>query len=582
MAVATSSQTLPTLNQSSATPPQDHVNDGESSSPATPRRRLATSLGSPEKPSDSGETTRATDTAEQDAPDDNNALEQLPSAFESPRRLAFLEPATLPSTSRKTTYSRLSSGNRPEKSNVELCATSHAARRRRLRRHFLVSMVLLGLILAMYLLEGFAIAAAQRYAHVRLLSKTNGKGGLGSGKEDERWLIPWIIYIFLQGGAVIGCARMVVAMRRKVKLLDQQAMHENGKGVRTSNDDTESQGPDSRNTNPEGETEHSLLSNGNVFDDSCQEQSTTGDDEPEANDQGDEPESQAPDNQPALKSSKARATLPGTSSSSQSPRCTESDPKPHGEALSSGSFYFPGSYTSTAHAATLPITFLPEKIGSWWTEGSQAPSERQRKGSKSKVWSWESPEQKNDDDEDPTNETQTALLREEGSSAKNSWAQDRDREEAIDDEPEATAGRNKGKGKEEEEIELTKPVPREYLTGIDLGKEYHFSDGLAYPLLPTRRSAKSITSAPAAADDYYDNNGNDHDGGRLASPFSIRFPPSRGFIRSNSSSNRGYQLLPPPTGMPRANILAGRPPRTPTSPSHSNHSGETGFVVGGD
>ncbi|KAI4251587.1 MAG: hypothetical protein L6R42_008326, partial [Xanthoria sp. 1 TBL-2021] len=138
-------------------------------------------------------------------------------ASESPKCLSFLEPPSVTSTPRKS-YSRLPSNN-PRKSSVPCLeiAPTPVVRYRRLRKLFLVSAFLLFLVSALYVLEGFAIAAAQDYAHVRVLSHANGKGGLGKGKENEKWLIPWSVYLVIEGGLMLWAVWMVNGSRRMAR-----------------------------------------------------------------------------------------------------------------------------------------------------------------------------------------------------------------------------------------------------------------------------------------------------------------------------------------------------------------------------
>ncbi|KAL8711256.1 MAG: hypothetical protein Q9225_007159, partial [Loekoesia sp. 1 TL-2023] len=466
----TSSQTLPVLGHRPASPLQGGSGNGDSLSPRTPRNSLATRVGSPRTPPKSNPTPQSTGTTKEDSPGNDHALSRLPSAFESPKRLSFLEPSSLSSSPRKKAYVRLSPGKPRNKTVIDSPVTSHAVQRRRLKRRFLISAILLGLIFAMYVLEGFTIAAAQGYAHARVLSQANGKGGLGNGKEDERWLIPWVIYVFLQGGLVLGCAWMVWGMKQEVKLLDQKWRSEKGKGVKKS-DDVVAQNTDLQTTMTEGETEHFLPKTEDVFEEGREGHGQTEDDETKEGEE-EEPEWQSLGYHPTFDSLDTPTTLTdlpntkATSSSSQDLHTATSNPNPLGEGSSQGSYYSVGYNPSTTPpASSFPISFLPDKVGSWWAERSHAETELQRQDSRSKRWGWES------ENDEPTKEDRIALLREEllgkacDTERRNSWAQDA--EEEIEREEETGKGKEKEQDKAEE-VELTTHVPRELLTGINL------------------------------------------------------------------------------------------------------------------
>ncbi|KAI4218210.1 MAG: hypothetical protein LQ349_008812, partial [Xanthoria aureola] len=149
-------------------------------------------------------------------------------ASESPRYLSFLEPPSLTSTPRKS-YSRLPPNNPRNPSVPSLgVAPTPVLRSRRLRKLFLISAFLLFLVSVLYVLEGFAIAAAQDYAHVRVLSHGPGKGGLGKGKENETWLIPWSVYVFIEGGLMLWAGWMVNGSRKMAKRLAQECAEHKG------------------------------------------------------------------------------------------------------------------------------------------------------------------------------------------------------------------------------------------------------------------------------------------------------------------------------------------------------------------
>ncbi|KAL8893281.1 MAG: hypothetical protein Q9207_008596, partial [Kuettlingeria erythrocarpa] len=197
---------------------------------------------------------------------------------------------------------------------------------------------------------------------------------------------------------------------------------------------------------------------------------------------------------------------------------------------SSRDFSSPGSSRcsapSSSSSSALPISCRPErKTNPWSAERSHAEISLQRKNKDaSSKWSWSSAAVT------AVNasankclsgaEDQTALLksslfgpRRSASERRNSWAREARRDSSsssseeeeeeeeeegeAEEEPDANA---KGKGNrkpnghepEGEETELTPHVPRSFLTGINLSQPYHFSDGLAYPLLPLpARKSKS-------------------------------------------------------------------------------------------
>ncbi|KAI4166633.1 MAG: hypothetical protein LQ343_007888 [Gyalolechia ehrenbergii] len=429
-------------------------------------------------------------------------------------------------------------------------AAPRPLQRRRLKRRFLVSTVLLGFVLAMYVLEGLAIAAAQSYAHVRVLSKVSGKGGLGVGKEDERWLIPWVIYVFLQGGLVVGCIWMVWGIKREMKLSNQKWTHGKGKGIRKSTATAERKN-EPQATKAERETDMFLPKAGVLSAQARQERENTEDNEEEG---VDVPQSRITGYHPIFSSFEPLAVsdLPRTnptSASSQPFNFTLRALNPHGEGSSRGSYHSLGSNKSfPIPNPSLPIARLPEKVGSWWTERSHAETKLQQPDSNLDRWGWVS-ENKGQNREEQELRGQTN-----GEERRNSWAQDEV------EELERVGGKDKGKGRQKDGdldagIELKTYVPRELFTGVNLDKQYHFTDGLAYPLLPiSPRRPKNAT------DDK--NRGTNNDG--LASPFSLPLPPQRPLP---ATPKRNGRLAISPT----TNALS-RFPKTPTSTSSSPHS----------
>ncbi|KAI4089795.1 MAG: hypothetical protein LQ344_005160 [Seirophora lacunosa] len=427
-----------------------------------------------------------------------NAPSPLASCFESPRRLAFLDPPSLLSSPRKKPYARLSDGSSPRKQPVvDPPASPRTIQRRRLEHRLLISAILFGLVFAMYVLEGFSIAAAQRFAHARVLSQPNGKGGLGEGKKDERWLAPWTIYIFLQGAMVTGCAWMVWVIRRELRQSDRKWTSDKGKGVELG-----SVSPGSKRT----EEEESFLPDG-------EGEPITGTDAAKARDQrgeekGQEEEEEEPDWQnlgfhPTFAASiqpaaAAAATSSPPRSSDPSGKKKPAPPAPrklsksrrrpvnsppnlhHSVGESSGSraataaapasSSSPGSGSGSASSSSNPLSafalatsFIPEKPGAWWLNPLIAGGEEGGKNS----WG---------QDLDPTGKGK-------GKETATTTTTTLEREEDAEEQ----AG-------EEGDIELQPLAPRELFTGIDLSKPYRFSDGLAYPLLPLRPRKTSNAS----------------------------------------------------------------------------------------
>ncbi|KAI4183720.1 MAG: hypothetical protein L6R41_005235 [Letrouitia leprolyta] len=540
----TSSQTLPVSHQNPTAPrhgisKQDYASPRTSQSPSPKDRGASRSQSDSNAAAVSGNTT-------QKAKANSNAIDQLPSAFNSPKSLIFREPVKLPSTPRRKAYTKLSPDDSSKTSDADQLATPHSLQHHRLRRRFIVSIILLGLIFTMYVFEGFAIAAAHSYAHVRVFSKVGGKGGLGNGKENERWLIPWVIYVFVQGGLVAGCVWMVWGIKREMKLSNQEWAHEKGKSIEEPNV-TVGQKIQGRATKDKGETDMFLPK-------------TRAQGQEQGKNTDEDEERRGKDNDssyhPIFSSLKASTTTfdlsrPNTGSTSSQPfNFTSTAYNPHGEGSSQG------SYQSLSHknsdpfsTSSLSIARLHEKVGSWWTtDRSHTDPERpQQPSSNLDRWGWGS------ETATPSREEEELLRHPNGEERRNSWAQ---QDEEVEEEEE---GKGKGKQKDGEDdpnagIELTTHVPRELLTGINLGKQYHFTDGLAYPLLPIspRRPADKSNDDPSSSA-----NSNNK-------PFSLPLPPQRP-LPATPRRNGRFPISPSSTtnSTPRF-------PKTPTSPASSS------------
>ncbi|KAL8777926.1 MAG: hypothetical protein Q9213_007639, partial [Squamulea squamosa] len=225
----TSSYTLPVFNLRPSTPFGQNVDSTDQSNLITPQKPSTDTSRNPTTPS-----------IHKTSPNSARSLRTqghhpassylLNPASESPKSLSFLEPPSISSTPRKS-YIRLPANN-PRKPSIPSTGGSAPGpcllKYRRLRQRFLASVVLLIFIVALYVLEGFAVAAAQGYAHVRVLVHANGNGGLGEGKEDEKWLIPWLVYVFFQGALVLFSLWMANSLRRKTRRLAMDCVDEKG------------------------------------------------------------------------------------------------------------------------------------------------------------------------------------------------------------------------------------------------------------------------------------------------------------------------------------------------------------------
>ncbi|KAL8696115.1 MAG: hypothetical protein Q9224_002966, partial [Gallowayella concinna] len=233
-----SSYTLPALSIRSTTPP-GHEPILTNPDPSTPQKSSTDSQENSTTPSTSKTTPNSGTTPRKPNPVYSNPSNFLYPASESPKCLSFLEPTSVSSTPRKS-YSRLPV-NQPLKPTAPHAVDSSPAPRvaqgRDLKRRFLLSLISLVFVFGLYILEFFAIAAATAFAHVRVLSSANGKGGLGNGKKDEKWLLPWIVYLFVQGPLALASAWMVFQLGRKFKHVNRDSTNEKAKDVEPPSED---------------------------------------------------------------------------------------------------------------------------------------------------------------------------------------------------------------------------------------------------------------------------------------------------------------------------------------------------------
>ncbi|KAL8640558.1 MAG: hypothetical protein Q9226_008735, partial [Calogaya cf. arnoldii] len=432
-------------------------------------------------------------------------------ASESPKCLSFLEPPSLTSTPRKA-YSRLPPNNLrrpPILPSFETSPTPVIRHQRRLRNRFLVSAFLLFLIFALYVLDGFAIAAAQDYVHVRVLSH-NGKGGLGRGKENEKWLVPWIIYIFLQGGLLLWAAWMVNFSRREAKSsapANAEWKEDNNKRPREDiARDIEMQG---FGNEEEKETflPASLTGPEDVF---CDEVSGRAN---ETLDEEEEKEwtalgfsriSDSPKERIRIRPPKSRKPRFITALQQETHLVN-----PNGEGSSSGPSYDGSGYGGYLDDSGIPLSDLPEAV--WQAERSLAEMKLQKRLS---------PEEDRSIPED-----QDTLLPDKSTvtprNVRNSWEQGDDSKRDSTPLGKDLKGKGKGKGKEreiakpetpikdtgkgkgKENTNIDKQVPRTpkldpLPTGIDLNNDYKFVDDQPYPIIPLPKRRRKHTSTFAS------------------------------------------------------------------------------------
>ncbi|KAI4243102.1 MAG: hypothetical protein L6R40_003652 [Gallowayella cf. fulva] len=483
-----SSYTLPALNIRPRTPP-GHAPVPTHPSPSTPRKSLAGSLGNTTTPSTSKTTPNSTTT-----PRKSNLVHSSPSkplcpASESLKCLSFLEPTSIPSTPRRSyttprrSYTRLPADN-PPKPTDQIASESTPAplvlKRRDLKHRFLVSLIVLIVIIAVYVLQGFAIAMATRYAHVSVLSQPNGKGDLGKGKEDERWLIPWAAYIFFHGGLVLGSTWIVRSFLPMIKQLDRDLMNEKGKGRQPSEDvsgDVEMQALGGEEDDAFLPTNQDEFKNLQRNDQKGKGTATEEDEEEKWTKLGFHPTSTTPQ-EPTLSSTPPDVEL---ASALQQAMCFINA---NGEGSSSGPAYSAGDSLDERDLG-IPITLLPGTANPWWAERSSAEIQLQRRNSESRKLAGQS------EQDGPTKEGRAALLREElmGAPAfrehRNSWEQYNNQDEGKTNVSRPNEGKGKGKEKEtphkEDKKRANNDRPLEEPTfelpsGIDLSVDYKDND----------------------------------------------------------------------------------------------------------
>ncbi|KAL9593131.1 MAG: hypothetical protein Q9179_006083, partial [Wetmoreana sp. 5 TL-2023] len=374
---------------------------------------------------------------------------------------------------------------------------------RRLKRRLLVSGILFGLILALYVLEGFTIAAAQSFAHVRSLIHAEDIGHPVKGEEDEKWLMPWGIYILLQGGLVVLSACMIWAMGRELKQLDQGCTKEKGKCVKRSDDKTSGESApgeiELQTINAEDERSRLLPVNEDDPEGTALDKGEASGDE--VQDEVKEPNWEALGFRPT---SNFHSTLPSApltgkpnpaSPIIQPYNGTTIEPNPFGEGPSNGAPFVPDYRSqSPMYPSSPPVPLLPETTQQWLTERSHAEVKLQRQISKTKR------NGKVSENDAPSREDHVVLLGEQlmantSADRRNSWAQEEEHKIVMVDES------LKGKGKEKEEVkryeEQHERSAPDLPSGIELDREYRFIDGLPYPLLlipSRRRGAASSTT----------------------------------------------------------------------------------------
>ena len=313
-------------------------------------------------------------------------------AFESPTRLNYLEPLNLSTTlTRQSKYRRLSepapapdvttvSSSRPIEK--EALAAPHSTQLHRLKRRSIVSAVLFSIVLALYILEGFAVLAAQNYAHARILLLPDGSGGVGKGTENEKWMVPWAIYVLVQGGLVVYCAWLVWTMRCEEKQSDREWAKKTSKGK----EDKEVLGEDGNGdielgvlrSRGQGEGDAFLAgdndgaADGNIFDD------------------GNIPDTKTEEEgEPDWRTLGFRSTFPPPGDTPSSSRRTLHDPEwedlnPFGEGSSSTAFATPGqSSRKRRHYTGSPLFSDPDRP-SWFEPVDDVNAGSPKHGAKGK------------------------------------------------------------------------------------------------------------------------------------------------------------------------------------------------------
>ncbi|KAL8710714.1 MAG: hypothetical protein Q9220_004732 [cf. Caloplaca sp. 1 TL-2023] len=482
-------------------PSKDNVEREHAYRPEVPHGRLRGCSDKPTRPSRLDTRARLRGLANRPSLDIHDALQVHPPASHSGRRSAFLEPPKFPLSPRKNAYARLSSddADKPSIPNPkEVLPLSSLQERRQLRGRVLASAIFLIIILASFIIEGFTIAAAQGYAHTKVLVHPDGKGGLGRGKEDERWLIPWVVYIFLQGGMALTCIGMVWNMRCELKNFDLDRKEGNSKHTTKSSHDAPR------------DVELQAFNTPNETDRFLSDREDDARDITESKGKGKEVNVDEEDEKvidwktlgyhPSFITnevpvSSARFAKPNRTSS---PERMGQDPAYHGNG--EGSSRHPAfAHDSNPHpsepeALAAPLSFPSAKTSQWWTERSQAEMELQKRSARA-----------NEQEASTAEENRSALLREElmgpppkTPSNHNSWAQAEDEHATNPKGKETTAAIDRQQPPppyQPSSFSSSSSIP-DLPTGIDLNTDYHFTDGLAYPLLPLPPSSRRKPQPP--------------------------------------------------------------------------------------
>ena len=125
-----------------------------------------------------------------------------------------------PQTS-QSSYNTLHSS--PQSAHRSVTPFNERRQRYQLQQRFYVSVVCIVLVFISYVFEGFAIGAAQRFASIRMQMKPHSK------RENVKWLIPWVVYIVIQGGLLILCLKCGWEMRPAAKDFNRERREEGGK-----------------------------------------------------------------------------------------------------------------------------------------------------------------------------------------------------------------------------------------------------------------------------------------------------------------------------------------------------------------
>ena len=581
-----SSYTLPTLNIRSNSPPAGHFSSPTThTSSSTPQKSSQDSSRNPTAPATST-TSQDSNGSSKKPPGSSNPL--FP-ASESPRYLSFLEPPSLTSTPRKS-YSRLPPNN-PRNPSVRSLgvAPTPVLRSRRLRKLFLISAFLLFLVSVLYVLEGFAIAAAQDYAHVRVLSHGHGKGGLGKGKENETWLIPWSVYVFIEGGLVLWAVWMVNGSRKMAKRLAQECAEQKGDDDKKRPKEDASGDIELQDFGHDDENETFLPASQPGPEDVFRPE-PNGSSAHDTMDEEEEKEWKALgfyriSERPNVKISSTKSHKPKLISAHAQDNSSVSA---NGEGSSSGPSYSRGpSFDGYIDDSGIPLPDLPGAVKQWRAERSLAEMKIQRRGSDTRDFGTD-PEQSSSIPPDQDGPVQAHPTAPPPKDLRNSWEQEDDdgtRQRIPIPPRKSLKGKGKGKAKEKvEEQPETPPTPAAAAavkknkanaaadnhpqpdplpTGIDLNTNYKFIDGLAYPIIPLpqkRPRRPTLEQPPPIPHQNHNNNQNNIDD--IPYPFPLSYPITPSPSPTSSSQHRPRRFLQPSHPLTRfsPNHL---PPQTP-------------------